>query len=275
MRIGLIGFGKTGTAVASVVLTHPGLSLEWVVRRSDKLELRSVAEFLGVDASADARVFPRDAFPVDELLDAMPVDVIVDFSSEDGIDYYGEAAARRGIAIVTAISHYPAGKVEFLGQLGEETAVLWSPNITVGINFLILAAQTLRRIAPNVDVEIVEEHFKSKEGVSGTARVIAEGLEVDPRTVKSIRAGGIVGVHEVLFGFPQQTVRIRHESLSREAFGNGAIFAAERLVGLPPGLYKMDDLLLPFFSDGSSPTASARGACGACPAPGDLATVPR
>ncbi len=275
MRIGLIGFGGTGTAVASAVLTHPGLSLEWVVRRSDKLELRSVAEFLGVDASVDARVFPRDAFPVDELLDAMPVDVIVDFSSEDGIDYYGQAAARRGIAIVTAISHYPADRVELLGELGEETAVLWSPNITVGINFLILAAQTLRRIAPNVDVEIVEEHFKSKEGVSGTARVIAEGLEVDPRTAKSIRAGGIVGVHVVLFGFPQQTVRIRHESLSREAFGNGAIFAAERLVGLAPGLYKMDDLLLPFVSDGSSPTASARGACGDCPATGDLATLPR
>ncbi len=275
MRIGLIGFGKTGTAVASVVLNRPDLSLEWVVRRSDKLELRSVAEFLGVDVPATGLVHPSSAFSADELLDALPVDVIVDFSSAGGIDYYGEAAARRGVAIVTAISHYPAEKVDLLEALGTSTAVLWSPNITVGINFLILAAQTLRRIAPNVDVEIVEEHFKSKEGVSGTARVIAEGLEVDPRTAKSIRAGGIVGVHVVLFGFPQQTVRIRHESLSREAFGNGAIFAAERLVGLAPGLYKMDDLLLPFVSDGSSPTASARGACGDCPATGDLATLPR
>ena len=274
MRIGLIGFGKTGTAVASVVLNRPDLSLEWVVRRSDKLELRSVAEFLGVDVPATGLVHPSSAFSADELLDALPVDVIVDFSSAGGIDYYGEAAARRGVAIVTAISHYPAEKVDLLEALGTSTAVLWSPNITVGINFLILAAQTLRRIAPSVDVEIVEEHFKSKEGVSGTAHVIAEGLDVDPGSVKSIRAGGIVGVHEVLFGFPQQTVRIRHESLSREAFGNGALFAAERLVGLPAGLYKMDDLLLPYFSEGAPETGVAPTTCETCSAKGDLAALP-
>jgi 4-hydroxy-tetrahydrodipicolinate reductase len=51
----------------------------------------------------------------------------------------------------------------------------------------------------------------------------------------------------VLFGFPHQTVRLRHESISREAFGNGALFAAVNLEGKPKGFYSMEDLFMPFF----------------------------
>jgi len=274
MKIGLVGFGKAGMAVASVILSTPDMDLEWVVRKSDKLELRSVAEFLGVDSDNDCLIYPVSAFRIDELLDVFPVDVIIDFSSEDGIDYYGACAAGRGTVIVTAISHLTSKRQHQLHVLSAQTPVLWSPNITVGINFLILAAQTLRRIAPYVDIEIVEEHFKAKAGVSGTAHIIAESLDVDPCNIKSIRAGGIVGVHEVLFGFPQQTVRIRHESISREAFGHGALFAAERLVGMPPGLYKMDDLLLPYFGTGQSAGEVADTRCADCHAQQPTALLP-
>ena len=48
--------------------------------------------------------------------------------------------------------------------------------------------------------------------------------------IKSIRAGGIIGKHEVIFGFPSQTVRMIHESINREAFGNGAVFAINNLI---------------------------------------------
>jgi 4-hydroxy-tetrahydrodipicolinate reductase len=100
-------------------------------------------------------------------------------------------------------------------------------------------------------------------------------LDVDPLNIKSIRAGGIVGVHEVVFGFPQQTVRIRHESITREAFGHGALFVAERLVGMPPGLYKMDDLLLPYFGTGHSAGEVAVTLCEDCHAkPPSLLPMP-
>ena len=61
-------------------------------------------------------------------------------------------------------------------------------------------------------------------------------------------AGGIVGKHEIIFGFPYQTVRLIHESISREAFGNGVIFAAENLINKKEGLYNFEDILLPYFS---------------------------
>ena len=47
-RVGLVGFGKTGRAVASALLMDKTIDLVWVVRKTQALEHRSVPEFLGV-----------------------------------------------------------------------------------------------------------------------------------------------------------------------------------------------------------------------------------
>lgn len=49
--------------------------------------------------------------------------------------------------------------------------------------------------------------------------------------------------HEVIFGFPYQTVRLIHNSIKREAFGTGAVFALHELETCAPGLYNFDELL--------------------------------
>lgn len=249
LKVGLIGFGRTGKSVASAILDNPDICLEWVVRRSHKLEHRSVPEFFGIESREPGYIYSIDEFSADELLEKRPVDAIIDFSSSSGVHYYGSAAASRGVAIVSAISRYDEPDLEFLRSLKTSTRVLWSPNITVGINFMIVAGKVLRKIAPDIDVEVIEEHFRDKAEISGTALRIAEELGVDDSEVKSIRAGGIIGTHEILFGFPFQTVRLRHESISREAFGKGAMFAVEHLQDKPNGLYRMEDLMAPYFGN--------------------------
>ncbi len=256
MRVGLIGFGKTGVPVASVLLKDPKMQLAWVVRKSDTKTHRSAAEFLDITCDDPAAIIAASEVSAQQLLNEHPVDVIIDFSSEEGIDYYMDAAAARRVNVVTAISHYSDGQQQKLHRLSQSTAVLWSPNITIGVNFLILAAQSLQRIAPQADIEILEEHFKLKDGVSGTAKLIGEALDVCESDIKSVRAGGIIGVHEILFGFPYQVVRLRHESISREAFGDGARFAAVGIAGKLPGLYTMQDLMSPMFD--STPPAPRR-----------------
>ena len=47
MKIGLVGFGKTGKAVANVIFQHEDFTLEWVLRKSPVLESRSVSDYLG------------------------------------------------------------------------------------------------------------------------------------------------------------------------------------------------------------------------------------
>jgi len=252
MKVGLLGFGKTGKAVASVLLQSEAVKLQWVVRKSHNLEHRSVPEFLGISSKEPGFIYSVEEFRAEELISKLPVDVIIDFSSEEGIEYYGEVARNQGIAIVSAISSYAPGKMEYLRYLAEKTRVVWSPNITIGINFLIIAAKILKNIAPYTDIEIVEEHFKAKPEVSGTARKIAAALDLPEESIKTVRAGGIIGVHEILFGFPYQTVRLKHESITREAFGNGVLFAASHIADKDVGLYTMEDLLLPYFNVGPS-----------------------
>lgn len=246
-KVGLIGFGKTGRAVATVLLMDKTIDLVWVVRKSRTLENRSVPEFLGIESDEEGSIHWIEDVDFETLQENSPVDAIIDFSSESGMDYYGEVAAEQGITIISAISALPESRVKMLRKYGETTKVLWSPNITLGINFLIIAAKTLQKIAPFADISILEEHFKSKTEISGTARKIAQALDYDEDEIRSVRAGGIIGVHEVLFGFPYQTVRIKHESIAREAFGNGAKFALKELEKRSTGFYSMEDLMGELF----------------------------
>lgn len=247
MKIGLIGFGKAGKAVANVILQNADFSLEWVLRRSDSTNNASAKDFLDIQSDDHAEIFSEQNIEIEDLLENNPVDTIIDFSTTESIYLYGKAASEKKVKIISAISHYGDKEKEFLKKLSENSSVFWSPNITLGVNYLLFAAGLLKNIAPEVDIEVVEEHFKEKAGISGTAIKIAETLDIEEESINSVRAGGIVGKHEVIFGFPYQTVRLVHESISREAFGNGALFVAKHLKNQPKGFYSFEDILKPFF----------------------------
>ena len=149
IKIGQLGFGKTGRAVASVLLESDKVDLKWVLRKTKKLEHRSVSEFLGIPSDGQGLVYSTEEFTASQMFDAMSVDVIVDFSSEDGIAYYGEEIKKRGITLITAISSYSNEKMEYIKEIAKYTRVIASPNITVGVNFLMIAAKILKKIALN------------------------------------------------------------------------------------------------------------------------------
>lgn len=232
IKVGLVGYGKAGKAVAAVLAQDDRFELCWIARRSNKPTATEIPV-----TRLDKATFP-------DWLEQHPVDAIVDFSDCDAVLEYGDAIRQRGLILVSAISSYPPETMAYIRELALETRVMSSPNITLGINFLLLAARLLRQIAPFADVGIVEQHFRDKSEVSGTAKRIAETLEVDEDEITSLRLGGIIGHHEVIFGFPHQTVRLIHDSIRREAFGTGAAFALSLLATRPPGLYSYEELIL-------------------------------
>ena len=61
--------------------------------------------------------------------------------------------------------------------------------------------------------------------------------------VHALRMGDVVGHHEIHFGGPGETITITHTAHSRTTFAAGALHAAAWLVGKPPGLYAMADVL--------------------------------
>jgi len=238
IKVGLVGFGKAGQAVAQVLQSDPRYELCWIARRT---------------AAASAKTAPEPDVPMATLatpddwaqwLDAHPVDALVDFSIPESLHLYGEQVRARSLMLVSAISAYSEADLTYAHSLAKDARVLCSPNITVGINFLIMAARLLRKIAPFADVEIVEQHFKEKPEVSGTARKIAQSIDVDEDRITSLRLGGIVGHHEVIFGFPYQTVRLIHNSIERRAFGTGAAFALAELAHCGNGFYTFDDMMM-------------------------------
>ena len=247
MKIGLFGFGRTGKAVAQTILLNEHFSLEWVVKKNGNLNQRSASEFLGIDTNDKSTIYSSENLDFKKLIGENPVDYIIDFSGENGIYTYGEAARENKTKIISAISHYSDKEIKLLKSIAKDTTVFWSPNITLGVNFLMYAAKFLQKIAPWTDIEIIEEHFKGKKGVSGTAKKIAENLQLNEENINSIRAGGIVGKHEVIFGFPFQTVRLIHESISREAFGNGVLFVAENIKNSNKGFLNFENILKPYF----------------------------
>lgn len=235
IRVGLIGFGRAGQAVARVLAKADDVALHWIAKQKPATETEQIA--------SPAPLRSADALATGELFDLEPVDAVLDFSTAPAIRKYGKQAAARGVMIVTAVSKYPPTTRALLERLAKQTVVMSSPNITLGINYLLVAAQLLKHIAPFTDIEVIEEHFRDKAERSGTAMRIAATLGLDESKVNSIRVGGIVGRHEVVFGFPFQTVRLVHDSISREAFGTGALFALRKLRGRPAALYAYEDIL--------------------------------
>ena len=85
------------------------------------------------------------------------------------------------------------------------------------------------------------EHKGHRQPLEGV-----RGGDVDGIRVHSVRLPGLVAHQEVIFGGPGQTLTIRHDTMSREAFVPGVLLALEKLGGLPPGLtVGLDQLLEP------------------------------
>jgi 4-hydroxy-tetrahydrodipicolinate reductase len=58
-----------------------------------------------------------------------------------------------------------------------------------------------------------------------------------------VRQGDIIGEHLVSFAAAGERIEIIHRATSRDTFAMGALRAAKWIVGKPPGLYDMQDVL--------------------------------
>lgn len=100
----------------------------------------------------------------------------------------------------------------------------------------------------NFDFQIIEAHHKhKKDSPSGTAISLQSSLEkVIGKKIPaplSIRAGGIIGEHEILIISNDEKISFKHTALNRSVFAQGALRAAEWIVNCKSGFYSMEDVL--------------------------------
>ena len=177
-------------------------------------------------------------------------ETLVDFSApaESVIPHLEKAAERKVPAVVGSTGFSVEGR-DRMEELARVIPILYSANMSLGVNLLIALAQQVQELLKGVfDVDIVEIHHRAKKDApSGTALMIEQQLHlVDPDlSVRhhSIRAGDVVGEHTVFFTGVGERLELTHRAGSREAFARGVLTAVRFIVGQKPGFYDLRKVL--------------------------------
>jgi 4-hydroxy-tetrahydrodipicolinate reductase len=199
------------------------------------------------------------ADPTELLRDA---DVLVDFTTPESTLAHARAAAEAKRALVVGTTGLAPAAVDELRAIGRAVPVLYSRNMSVGVNALLGLLPGLVKALDGYDLEIWEHHHRGKKDApSGTALALAEAMVADlgnravygrqgiaPRQpgdvgIHAIRGGGNAGEHTILFADDGEQIQVIHRAYGRRTFALGALRAAKWVAGQPAGFYGMADLL--------------------------------
>lgn len=193
-------------------------------------------------------------------------DVLVDFSAPEALPSSLKRAVEAKIPLLVGTTGLDAEADRAIGEAAKTIAVLRAANTSLGVALLSdLVERAARALGPEWDIEIVEMHHRGKaDAPSGTALALGEaaargrgselraergrdgtGLRREEGAIgfASLRGGTVAGEHDVVFAGPDERLVLSHRAESRMIFARGALAAARFLVGRPPGLYSMRDVI--------------------------------
>ena len=222
VRILLVGAkGRMGQVIVDLARSEPGIE---IVAQCD----------LGDDVKAGIK----------------NCDVVIDFSQPAATEEICRAALQDRHPLVIGTTGHSAEQRRAIEETAKSLPIVFASNFSVGVNALFaLTQKAVEILGEEFDLEIVEtHHVMKKDAPSGTAKTLAEILKnarkIDKQIpIQSIREGEVVGEHTVIFSGPGEVLELVHRAKSRETFAKGALRAAEWVVGKPPGLYRMQDVL--------------------------------
>jgi 4-hydroxy-tetrahydrodipicolinate reductase len=203
-------------------------------------------------------------------LDARNVDVVINFSSPEGVVSSAQWCADNGVALVVGTTGLSSEQRQTVEEAAARTGVVVASNFSIGA---VLSERFAGMAAPYFErVEIIELHHERKvDAPSGTsiaaATTIANARESagcaalnDPTTrhtvegargadvvdgikVHSVRLPGLVAHQEILFGSAGEGLTIRHDSFDRQSFVHGVALAAQAISSTPRLLDGIDSLI--------------------------------
>lgn len=242
-------------------------------RRANDLKVVAAIEsgkcpFLGKDAGIVAGTMDIGvAITGDVHKSAGQADVWIDFSFPSSSGRHALLAAEMKKPVVIGTTGLNKEEQECLKKAAARTPVLWSPNMSLGVNILNAAIGQIAEKLASYDAEIIEvHHSRKKDAPSGTALRLAEtiaaarGVSFDKAVVygrkgitgernsgqiglHAVRAGDTVGEHTVLFATEGERLEITHRASNRDCFAMGALHAALWIVNKKPGYYDMRAVL--------------------------------
>lgn len=253
--------GRMGQALLEGVFADEGLQLHGAIDRADSPRIghdagEQFGRATGVKISADVGSALAGA------------DVLIDFTRPEASMEYLAACEHAGVKLVLGTTGFSAEQKAQIAATAQKIAVVFAPNMSVGVTLLIDLVQAAARVlAEGYDVEIIEAHHRHKvDAPSGTALRLGEAAasalgrdlqscavygregvtgERDAGTIgfATVRGGDVVGDHTVLFAGIGERVELTHKASSRATFALGALRAAWFLADRKTGLYDMQDVL--------------------------------
>jgi 4-hydroxy-tetrahydrodipicolinate reductase len=222
MNLLVLGRGKTGSLVAEVA-------------RERRHEVAVLCSADNLDACALTPTRLAD------------IDLVIDFTTPKAVIQNIEACATAGKNMVVGTTGWYHDLLR-IRQLVETsgTGLLYGANFSIGINiFFDIARIASAAVRHGYFGQIFERHHvHKKDAPSGTAltlqRLIQDtaGHELE---ITSFREGDVVGMHEVIFDSPVDRIYLCHDAKSRRGFAEGAVRAAEWLLG-KKGLFDFKDI---------------------------------
>jgi 4-hydroxy-tetrahydrodipicolinate reductase len=252
--------GRMGQALVALIRADASLSISGGINQKE----HSAAE-------AQKYGFPG-IVPVENAARVLSAaDVVIDFSAPAGLRtlLQTNAEALVGKAIVIGTTGLDDALHALIRTAAQKSPVIQSANYSVGVNLMLgVVAAAARVLAPErFDVEIIEAHHRHKaDAPSGTALLLGRTV-ADARATKleesrrdgrtgqtgerpqgeiafhALRGGEVVGEHRVLFLGAHERFEIAHAAADRGLFAEGALLAAQWLIGKPAGLYTMKNVL--------------------------------
>jgi 4-hydroxy-tetrahydrodipicolinate reductase len=241
--VGIIGCaGRMGRNNLDAVLGSAGLRLTGGVERCGHPAL---GQDLGLLAGRD----PLGLAVTDDLAALIgSSDVLIEFSSPEATLDHLRMVAEAGRAHVIGTTGFSAEQMQALQDLATRCPVVWSANMSLGVNLLLgLAERVAAALDADWDAEILEMHHRHKvDAPSGTALALGRAVAAGRRVVLdevAVRSRDGVGEHVVMFAGEAERIELAHRATDRKIFARGAVRAARWLAGRPAGLYGMSDIL--------------------------------
>jgi 4-hydroxy-tetrahydrodipicolinate reductase len=223
VKVLLLGRGKTGSLVAEVAR-----------------ERKHHVEVLGAAANANQAALNGDTL--------RSVDVVIDFTTPHCVTPNIEACVRAGKNMVVGTTGW-YGELPRIKKIVEDGGVgfLYAANFSLGVNlFLDAVRATGTALQLGYSGQIFERHHaQKKDAPSGTAiamqNILKEQGAKEEVEIVSFREGEVVGLHELVFESQADRIYLCHDAKSRRGFAEGAVRAAEWLIG-KKGFYDFRDV---------------------------------
>lgn len=254
--------GKMGQAVIKTVYYHPEFSLVGAVdAKADREQL---------DLPDRSGVIPLSR-NLETILSTVHPDVMVDFTQHDATMPAARLAVKHGINLVVGTTGISQDELEEIDRLARENTVgaIVASNFSLGAVMMMHLAKIAGKFFDYA--EIIEMHHEQKlDSPSGTSLATARGMiqaregkaftypvtekesikggrgaQFEGIAVHSVRSPGYMAHQEVILGSPGETLKIRHDQISRDAFGPGIALAIKEVVkskGLTFGLDRILEL---------------------------------